>query len=59
MTESGLVESHSESKRLIKQGAVSLDGEKVTDPNFEVTLDSACVLKIGKRRFVKIVPKNV
>jgi tyrosyl-tRNA synthetase len=58
MTESGLVESHSESKRLIKQGAVSLDGEKVTDPNFEVTLDAACVLKIGKRRFIRIVPKK-
>ena len=59
MTESGLVASHSESKRLIKQGAVSLDGEKVADSNFEVTLDSSCVLKVGKRRFVKIVPKNL
>ncbi len=57
MTESGLVSSNSESKRLIKDGAVSIDGEKVADPNAEIPLAVPCVLKVGKRRFVKIVPR--
>ena len=58
MTDSGLVESTSESRRLLKQGAVSIDGEKVTDANYEAPLDAPFVIKVGKRRFIRIVPKN-
>lgn len=58
MTETGLAPSNAESRRLIRQGAVSIDGNKVTDADFEVPLDSTLVLKVGKRRFVKIVPKD-
>ena len=57
MTESGLAPSNGEGRRLVKQGAVSIDGEKVSDPNMEVALDASFVLKVGKRRFKKIVPK--
>ena len=58
MTESGLTPSNGEGRRLVKQGAVSIDGEKMDDPNMEVPLDSSFVLKVGKRRFMKIVPKT-
>lgn len=58
MTETGLAPSNAESRRLIRQGAVSIDGNKVTDADFEVPLASTLVLKVGKRRFVKVVPKN-
>jgi tyrosyl-tRNA synthetase len=58
MTESGLAPSNGEGRRLVKQGAVSIDGEKVSDPNMEASLDSSFVLKVGKRRFMKIVPKT-
>ncbi|MFW5733159.1 MAG: tyrosine--tRNA ligase [Planctomycetota bacterium] len=47
--------SNGEAKRLIKQNAVSLDDEKITDPNAELTLESGQVLRVGKRRFGKIV----
>lgn len=59
MTDSGLVSSNSESKRLIKDGAVSIDGEKVSDPNFEAPLEASFVLKVGKRRFVRVVPNTL
>ncbi len=59
MVESGTAPSNGEAKRLVKQGAVSIDGEKVGDANFEAPLNTAFVLKVGKRRFVKIIPKNV
>ena len=57
-TETGLAPSNGEARRLIKQGAVSIDGAKVTDIDFEVPLALPSVLKVGKRRFVKVVPKN-
>lgn len=58
ITESGLTSSNSESKRLIKEGAVSIDGQRVSDPDTDVTLEAPFVLKVGKRRFVKIVPQK-
>jgi len=45
--------SNGETKRLIKQGGVSIDGEKVTDFGLEVSVDSGAekVLKVGKRKY--------
>jgi len=45
--------SNGETKRLIKQGGVSIDGEKVTDLGFEISIstDGEKVLKVGKRKY--------
>lgn len=51
---SKVVESKSEVRRLIKQGAVSIDGNKLDDVNFILDSKSNQVVKIGKRRFLKI-----
>ena len=59
MTASGMAASHSEAKRLINEGGVSIDGERVTDIELEISIEKAFVLKVGKRRFVKIVPKGI
>lgn len=58
ITESGLAPSNGEARRLIKDGAVSIDGEKVTNPDAEIALNAPKVLKVGKRRFIRIVPKQ-
>jgi tyrosyl-tRNA synthetase len=44
-----------EAKRLIAQGAVSLDGEKVNDPQQQIAPRDGLVIKAGKRRWAKIV----
>ena len=49
---SKVVVSKSEVRRLVKQGAVSVDGKKIDDATF--SLRSGQVIKIGKRRFLKI-----
>jgi len=49
---SKVVESKSEVRRLVKQGAVSIDGKKIDDAS--LLLVSGQVIKIGKRRFLKI-----
>ncbi|MBC8414521.1 MAG: tyrosine--tRNA ligase [Nitrospira sp.] len=55
MKEAGLAKSTGEGMRLIKQGAVSLDSTKCTDPDEKYPAGSY-LLKVGKRRFLKIEP---
>jgi len=43
-----------EAKRLITQGGLSVDGEKVTDPQQQITPKEGLVIKAGKRRWAKI-----
>ncbi|NPA95495.1 MAG: tyrosine--tRNA ligase [Thermodesulfobacteria bacterium] len=50
----GLVKSTSEARRLIKQGAVSLNGEKLSTDEIDRP-DPGSILKVGKRRFLKLV----
>jgi tyrosyl-tRNA synthetase len=56
LVESGIAGSNGEARRLIKQGAIKIDGNKVTDDNLEievVKLDGK-ILQKGKRHFRKI-----
>ena len=55
MVDSGLVSSTSDGRRMIKQNAVSIDGEKIGDTDFNVEPAGDLILKVGKRRFCKIV----
>jgi tyrosyl-tRNA synthetase len=55
LSETGLVASNGEARRLIQQGGVRVDGEKVTDPNQEITPGGEVVLQAGKRRFARVV----
>jgi tyrosyl-tRNA synthetase len=54
MKETGMASSASEAMRLIKQGGVYIDGEKITDDKFVVKPSRDFILKVGKRKFVKI-----
>jgi tyrosyl-tRNA synthetase len=54
LREAGVVASGGEAKRLIKQGAVSIDGERVTDPAFRFAESGSFVVKAGKKRFIRI-----
>ncbi len=46
--------SNSEARRLVQQGAVSLDGEKITDPTEQLMPKDGAVLRVGKRRFARL-----
>ncbi len=52
-----LVPSKSEARRLIKQGAVKIDNNKITDINYEVVVDGDSIIQCGRRKFAKIVSK--
>ena len=53
---SGLATSGSQARRLIEQGGVRLDGDRVQDIGRLVPVEEA-VLQVGKRRFVRLVPE--
>jgi len=58
MRHAGLTDSNSEGRRMIEQGAVTIDDEKVTDTGryIDVAEEAPFVLQVGKRRFARIVP---
>ena len=55
LVDSGLVKSTSDGRRLIKQNAVSIDGGKTTDMNSVVHPSGEVLIKVGKRRFCKVI----
>ena len=57
MRHAGLTESNSEGRRMIEQGAVTIDEEKVTDTGryIDVSEEAPFVLQVGKRRFARIL----
>jgi len=54
LADSKVCPSTSDAKRMIKQGAVSVDGEKVTDNNLNLNGGQEYLIKVGKKRFLKI-----
>jgi len=54
LKEAGLVTSTSEAFRMIKQGAVRIDGERGEDRGTEITAGSQHVFQVGKRKFARV-----
>jgi tyrosyl-tRNA synthetase len=56
MADLGLAKSNGEAVRLIQQGAVTIDGERIDSKDHRLAADAAreYVLKVGKRRFVRV-----
>lgn len=52
----GLAKSNGEARRLIQQGGVTLDGERLADPGIEINVSTPAshLIKVGKRHFVKV-----
>ena len=54
IADSGLLNSKSEARRMIKQSAVKIDGKTVTDIYHKVKTSGSFILKVGKRKFLKV-----
>ena len=55
LTELGFASSRGEAKRLIQGGGVKLDGEKISDMSYSVTVQDSIILQAGKRKFAKLI----
>ncbi|MBX6754117.1 MAG: tyrosine--tRNA ligase [Thermorudis peleae] len=58
LVQAGMAGSNNEARRLIQQGGVRLDGQRVDDPEHIVQLTRPVVLQVGKRRFARLVPRE-
>lgn len=54
LKQADLVASTSDAMRMIKQGAVKIDGDKVDDPKLKITETGVKVFQVGKRKFARV-----
>jgi tyrosyl-tRNA synthetase len=54
LKEAGLTKGTSDAMRMIKQGAVKIDGEKVSEPKLAITEGTTHVYQVGKRKFARV-----
>ena len=54
LLQENLISSKNEGRRLMKQGAVKVNGKKTDSPE-EIELEDEMVVKVGKGRFIKII----
>lgn len=55
LTTAGMAKSNGEARRLVEQGAVTIDGERVGDVNAELEIKDGQILRAGKLRFARLV----
>jgi len=55
LTDLSFASSNSEARRLISQGAVRVNQEKITDPEYELEIEDEVIMNVGKRKFARIV----
>jgi tyrosyl-tRNA synthetase len=54
LVEAGLAGSNGEARRLVVQGAVARDGERISDPRYQLPVGGPYLIKVGKRRFIRV-----
>ena len=50
-----LAPSKKEARRLLEQGAISINNDRITDPNFSFEPSPNTIIKVGKRKFLKLI----
>jgi tyrosyl-tRNA synthetase len=58
LKQAGLTPSTSEAQRMIEQGGVKLDGERVTDKALKIAAGTTVVAQVGKRKFARITVRS-
>ncbi|MEE1110858.1 MAG: S4 domain-containing protein, partial [Alphaproteobacteria bacterium] len=53
----GLFPSKSEARRMVEQGGIQINGEKITDPKFVVAVADEYMVQKGKKTFLKVIKK--
>ena len=58
LMKSKLVQSRSEAKRLIEQGGVEIDKYQIPNTKYQILIKDGMILRVGKRRFAKLVTSH-
>lgn len=54
LTAAGILETRSDVRRMIKQNAISIDEEKISDESFKFEFQREYIVKVGKRKFLRV-----
>jgi tyrosyl-tRNA synthetase len=54
LVDAGLVRSRSQARRLVEQGGVRVDGDRVESAEVTIPVDDGTIVQVGKRRFVRL-----
>jgi tyrosyl-tRNA synthetase len=54
LKQAGLTPSTSDALRMLAQGGVKMDGEKITDKALQIARGASVVLQVGKRKFARV-----
>lgn len=57
LKEKNIISSKSEGRRIFEQGGIYVNGERYTDPSFILNIDKETIIKVGKRKFLKVVKR--
>jgi len=57
LVETKMASSKSEARRLIVQGGVDINSINISDPDYELSFEGEFIIKVGKRRFLRVIPK--
>jgi len=58
LTKAGLTPSTSAAIRMIRQGAVRVEGERITDKGYQIVAGATVLVRVGKRRYARIDPRT-
>jgi len=50
-----MASSNSDARRLIDQGGVSIDGQRIADQAAQIDAAQGVILKVGKRKFIRVI----
>ena len=56
LVDTKLAASKGEARRLLEQGGITINGDRIIDAKIEIIIDGEKIIKVGKRRFLKIIP---
>ena len=56
LKEAGLTSSTSDALRMVQQGAVRLDGQRVSDKSLVIGSNESHIVQVGKRRYARVTP---
>jgi tyrosyl-tRNA synthetase len=58
LKEKNIISSKSEGRRIFEQGGIYVNNERFSDSSFKVKIDKEVIIKVGKRKFIKVIKND-
>ncbi len=58
LKEKNIISSKSEGRRIFEQGGIYVNNERFSDSSFKIKIDKEVIIKVGKRKFIKVIKND-